>query len=57
MTGHETWGNLNRLEGFYEPKSYVSPEEYRRRERVAVGKICRCGSCYCCKEVKKEDKA
>lgn len=25
-------------------------EEYLRLERVAVGRICRCGKCLCCKE-------
>jgi hypothetical protein len=53
MNGYETWGNLNQLARHYEPKPYVSPAEYQRLERVAVGKMCRCGSCYCCEEVRK----
>lgn len=28
-------------------------EEYRRRERMAVGRICRCGNCLCCEELTK----
>lgn len=48
----ETWANLTPLKR--EPKPEVSREEWLRRERVAVGKICRCGSCYCCEEVKRE---
>jgi len=55
MMGHvmnETWANLNVL--VREPEKYVSPEEYQRRERVAVGRICRCNSCVCCAELKAE---
>ena len=48
----ETWANINVLR--YEPKKYVSPEELQRLERVAVGRICRCGSCYCCEELRKD---
>lgn len=29
-------------------------EEYLRLERVAVGRICRCGDCLCCQELAKE---
>lgn len=54
MNGYETWANLNVLR--YEPKKYVSPEELQRLERVAVGRICRCGSCLCCEELKRETK-
>ncbi len=46
----ETWANLNKLERV--PEAYVSPEEYRRRERVAVGIMCKCGQCLCCAEAK-----
>ena len=46
----ETWANLNVL--VREEPPYVSPEEYRRLERVAVGRICRCGDCICCRELK-----
>ena len=28
-------------------------EEYRRLERVAVGRICKCGKCICCEELAK----
>ena len=31
---------------------YPPKEEVRRRERVAVGRICRCGDCYCCEELR-----
>ena len=53
MNGYETWANLNVLvrEGKKEPESR---EEYLRLERVAVGRVCRCGTCLCCKELKKE---
>jgi len=44
----ETWANLNVL--VREAPKYVSPEERRRLERVAVGRICRCGDCVCCHE-------
>jgi hypothetical protein len=54
MSGYETWANLNQLVRC--ESEYVSPEEYQRRERVAVGKICRCGDCLCCEEFKKEPK-
>ena len=52
MNGYETWANLNVLR--YEPQKYVSPEERQRLERVAVGRICRCGGCLCCEELKRE---
>lgn len=52
MSGYETWANLNQLR--YEPKKHISPEEYQRLERVAVGRICRCGGCYCCEELRKD---
>lgn len=29
-------------------------EEYRRLERVAVGRICGCKSCVCCKELERD---
>lgn len=45
----------NRLLFLCEPtKPDVSREEWLRQERVSVGKVCRCGSCYCCEEVRKE---
>ena len=34
--------------------AYVSPEETHRRERVAVGRLCRCGDCLCCDELRKD---
>lgn len=46
----ETWGNLSVL--VREAPEYVSPEELRRLERVAVGRVCRCGDCVCCQEWK-----
>lgn len=46
----ETWANLNVLVRAEAP--YVSPEERQRLERVAVGRICRCGDCICCQELK-----
>ena len=52
MNGYETWANLNVLR--YEPQKYVSPEERQRLERVAVGRICRCGGCLCCEELKRD---
>lgn len=52
--GYETWGNLNQF--FRVDAPYVSPEEYQRRERVAVGRICRCDNCLCCKELKNQTK-
>jgi hypothetical protein len=54
MSGIETWANINVFARFYEPIPYVSPAEEQRRERVAVGRICRCGGCICCGELKKE---
>ena len=30
-------------------------EEYRRLERVAVGRICGCKSCVCCEELKRDN--
>jgi hypothetical protein len=33
---------------------YILREEDRRKERVAVGQICRCGKCICCEEAKLE---
>jgi hypothetical protein len=52
MNGYETWANLNVLvrEGKKEPESR---EEYLRLERVAVGRVCRCGTCLCCEEWRK----
>lgn len=54
MSGYETWANLNVV--FSVPKKYVSPQELQRLERVEVGKICRCKckSCLCCEELRKE---
>lgn len=46
----ETWANLNVLIRESAAVAYVSPEEYQRRERVAVGKMCKCGQCLCCAE-------
>jgi hypothetical protein len=37
----------------WEPSTYISPEELQRRERVAVGRICRCGKCICCEEARR----
>jgi hypothetical protein len=34
-----------------EPR-YVSSAEFQRQERIAVGRICRCGNCVCCKELR-----
>lgn len=48
MNGYETWGNLNVL--VRDEPRYVSPQEIQRLERIAVGRICRCGDCVCCKE-------
>ena len=45
----ETWANLNVLVRAEAP--YISPEERQRLERVAVGRICRCGDCICCQEM------
>ena len=50
----ETWANLNVL--VREAPEYVSPEELRRLERVAVGRMCRCGNCICCQEWKADKK-
>ena len=55
MSGYETWANLNVLK--YEPKKEPeSREEYLRQERIAVGRICRCGACLCCKELNQSKK-
>lgn len=32
------------------PQEYVSPQERQRQERIAVGRICKCGTCICCYE-------
>lgn len=45
----ETWANLNQL--VREPPKYVSPEELRRQERIAAGRICGCRDCECCREL------
>lgn len=50
-----TWGQIGLL-WLYEPKKYTPPEELQRLERVAVGRICMCGGCLCCEELKKEVK-
>ena len=34
----------------WEPARYIDPTERQRIERVAVGRICGCGDCYCCTE-------
>lgn len=54
MNGYETWANITPLKR--EPKPEVSREERLRQERVAVGRICRCGDCLCCEELRKEGK-
>lgn len=46
-----TWANISTRRS---EAPYTSPTEYRRLERVAVGKICRCGTCMCCAEYKAE---
>jgi hypothetical protein len=53
MKGIETWGQLSirKLE-----RKYIPPEELRRLERVAVGRICRCKHCICCDELKADIK-
>ncbi len=33
-------------------KDQDSREEYLRQERIAVGRICGCGACLCCNELK-----
>ena len=50
-----TWGQIGLL-WLYELKKYTPPEELQRLERVAVGRICMCGGCLCCEELKKEVK-
>jgi len=50
MSGWETWANLSTCKP---EEKYVSPEERQRLERVAVGRICRCGDCVCCAEWKR----
>ena len=49
---NETWANLSVLQKYIEPKQPQTREEYLRQERVAVGRICRCGNCLCCAEYK-----
>jgi hypothetical protein len=56
MNGYETWANLNVLVR-EKREEYVSRDEYLRRERVAVGRICRCGTCLCCDEWHKDNNA
>jgi hypothetical protein len=46
----ETWAQISTRK--VEPK-YISPEERRRLERIAVGKICKCNDCICCAELKR----
>jgi hypothetical protein len=50
MSGYETWANLNVLK-YEQKKEPESREEYLRQERIAVGRICRCGECLCCEEL------
>jgi hypothetical protein len=50
MSGYETWANLNVLK-YEQKKEPESREEYLRQERIAVGRICRCGACLCCEEL------
>jgi len=45
----------NRLLLLVEPvKQELAREEWLRRERVAVGRICGCADCFCCEELKRE---
>lgn len=55
MSGYETWANINVVRPVPRPEP-PSREEWLRLERVEVGKICRCKSCLCCEELKKETK-
>ena len=43
----ETWAQVSTRK--VEPR-YVSLDEHRRLERVAVGRICWCNDCICCAE-------
>lgn len=45
----ETWANISTRKP---EERYVSPAEFQRMERVAVGRICGCGACLCCEELK-----
>lgn len=47
--GMETWGQLSTR--LMQPP-YQDPKELQRLERVAVGRICKCGKCICCAELK-----
>jgi hypothetical protein len=38
-------------------RDHVSREEQLRQERLTVGRICRCGTCQCCMEVKNHEMA
>ena len=45
----------NRLLLLVEPvRQEPARGEWLRRERVAVGRICGCGDCFCCEELKRE---
>ena len=47
----------NRLLCLVEPTNReLTREEWLRQERVAVGRICMCGDCFCCEELKREVK-
>jgi hypothetical protein len=46
---YETWANISTRQ---DPQTYTSPAELQRLERVAVGRICRCGECVCCNELR-----
>lgn len=46
MDGRSNWA----APLFWETIVDKEREEYLRLERVAVGRICRCGKCLCCKE-------
>lgn len=43
-----TWANISTRSP---AQPYVSPAELQRLERVAVGRICGCKDCMCCREL------
>jgi len=45
--GYETWGHISTRQT---ERPYIDPKEIQRQERIAVGRICRCRDCFCCKE-------
>ena len=47
--GWETWAHISTR---VPEVPYVDPKEWQRQERIAVGRICRCGGCICCNEAK-----